>query len=225
MPEVLLAVAKALAGVPGLAPVFNPIIALREDEKAATVNSALIVKISEEHEVTREMLRVILNEHTEIRNANMALKEQLISGFYAFFRLISIQNSQILDLMQMQSSTLPLHQVLEERISRFMQENEHHLAEYGLVTREVLRDELVRLFSDDVKTFLAVVQPAGFPKGWVPTNVAPIQAYYAFLERCEGLERQQVAHIARSLSDRMPGSPVMRTWADMYDSRFLESAR
>ena len=56
MPDILYAISKALAGVPGLAPFFNPLIALREEEKATTANAMLLQRISEGHEISREAL-------------------------------------------------------------------------------------------------------------------------------------------------------------------------
>ncbi len=217
MPDILVAIAKGLAGVPGLAPVFNPLIALREDEKTAKANEVLLEKISEGHEVSREAVGDIVVGILGIREDNQAMRQQMVGGFYAVLKLIQDQQHRIDGLEQQQGPSLSATN-LEEEISSLIQENRNVLAGEGLVTRESLRDELVRLFADDVRTLLAIAQPAGFPKGWVATNVKPILAYYDFLEVCEGLEDRQIVRITHALARKMPGSTLLRAWAAMYAS-------
>ena len=217
MPDILVAIAKGLAGVPGLAPVFNPLIALREDEKTAKANEVLLEKISEGHEVSREAVGDIVVGILGIREDNQAMRQQMVGGFYAVLKLIQDQQHRIDGLEQQQGPSLSATN-LEEEISSLIQENRNVLAGEGLVTRESLRDELVRLFADDVRTLLAIAQPAGFPKGWVATNVKPILAYYDFLEVCEGLEDRHNVRITHALARKMPGSTLLRAWAAMYAS-------
>lgn len=215
MPDVLLAIAKGLAGVPGLAPVFNPLVSLRDDEKAAKANEALLEKISEGHEISREALDEILAGLLGIREDNQALQQQIVGGFYAVFKLVMQQQDRIgIPGRQEQSSTSAPN--LEKTISAIIQQNKSSLATEGLVTFEALRDELVHRFGDDVATLLAIAQPAGFPKGWVAQKVAPIQAYFQFLETFNNLEKPQQARITQAIARNIPGSDLLRAWAMVY---------
>jgi len=217
MADLLLAVAKGLAGVPGLAPIFNPLVALREEEKVDQANAILMKKISEGHEVSHEALDDLLVGLLGIRVDNQAIRQQMIGGFHAIIKLILHQQNQT-KIPERTNQSLTSMLNLEKEIFVLIQENKSNLAAAGLVTLEALRDELVRLFSDDVRTLLSIAQPAGFPKGWVPTTVTPIQAYSDFLEVCEGLENPQKAQIAQALVRKKPGSTLLRTWSAMYSS-------
>ena len=170
MPDVLLAIAKDLAGVPGLAPVFNPLVALREDEKTAKANEALQEKLFDGREVSREALDDILAGILGIREDNESIWQQMVGGFYAVLKLVQDQKYRI-DALQRQQRPSISATNLEEEVSALIEENGNLLAGEGLVTRVSLRDERVRLFCDDVRTLLAFAQPAGFPKGGHPIIV------------------------------------------------------
>jgi hypothetical protein len=219
MPDILLAISKALASVPGLGPVFNPLISLREEEKATAANAALLQKLSQGSEISREALDEILAEVVGARQDNRLIREQVVTGFYAVLKLAVIGGRrQFVDGSELHNLLHGSAEEAEERVLALVQANTNLLSSQGLITQSVVRDELVRLYSDDVRTLLAVAQPAGFPKGWVPTNVAPIQAYYLFLETCEGLPSEQRARVARALARKMPGSAVLDKWAALWSS-------
>lgn len=218
MPDLLLAITKALAGVPGLAIAFNPLIALREEEKATAANARLLQQLSQGHEITREALDEILVEVLDTREDNRIIREQMVTGFYTVLKLIVHAHSESTARPELNNLLSGNTHNVEEGVSSMVQRNTTLLASEGLITQEGVRDELVRLFGDDVKTLLAVVQPAGFPKGWVPTNVTPIQAYYTFLETCEGLPSEQRARVARALARKKPGSVVLDKWSALWSS-------
>lgn len=217
MPDILLAIAKGLAGVPGLAPVFNPLVSLREEEKAAKANDALLAKLSDSREISRETLSDILAGILDIRADNQVIRQQMVDGFYAALKLVQ-QNHERISLLEEQPQLAPGVTNLEEQVCALIHENKATLATEGLLTLESLQDELVRCFSGDVGTLLAIAQPAGLPKGWVPTTVKPIQAYNDFLEAFEGLESASKARIARAIAKKKPGSELFRAWAAIYAS-------
>lgn len=214
MPDILLAISKALTGVPGLAPVFNPLIALREEEKAKEANAILLTKLKDGEEITRNALDRLLLEVLGAREENRVIHEQMVSGFYAVLTLLSAQQGRISGI------TLPTllsgsTDEMREGIAELLDKHGSSLSSEGVVTRETVQEELVRLFSSDVKTLLAIAHPVGFPKGFVPTDATPIQAYHIFLQTCDGLSKKQRARIARALARKMPGSAVLNTWAEL----------
>lgn len=216
MPDLLLAIAKSLAGVPGLAPVFNPLISLRDDEKSAKANKALLEKISEGHEISREALDEILVGILGIREDNQAIQHQIFAGFYAVLKLILQHQDRFGMLGQQQPPTSATN--LDEEVSALVQQDEPLLVSEGLVTVEALRDELVRCFSAEVGTLLAIAEPAGFPKGLMAKEVPPIQAYYKFLGAFDNQTTRQKAQITRAIARKIPGSDLFRTWAAIYAS-------
>ena len=217
MPDILLATAKGLAGIPGLAPVFNPLITLREEEKLAKANEVLMERISQGQEVSREALRDILVAVLDIREDNQAIQQQMVAGLYAVFKLLLRQQDLLGTLVPGQKHSTGTA-ALEDAISSLVQDNQRILAAEGLVTLEALRDELTRLFSDEVGTLLAIVQPAGLPQGLVAVNAPPIQAYWKFLQAFEGLDGIDKSRVSQAVARAKPGSELFRAWASLYSS-------
>ena len=216
MADVLLAITKGLAGVPGLGPIFNPLVALRDEEKAARANEVLLEKISEGHEISKETLDGVLVQLLGIHADNQAIRQQMIGGFHAVIGLILQQQEDQINISDRNNESLIDAPNLEEAISALIQGNTSRLAAASLLTIEALRDELVSRFSGGVATLLAIAQPAGFPKGWVAEKIPPIQAYYQFLEQFYNLEKPQQARITRAISQNIPGSRLLRTWSEVY---------
>jgi hypothetical protein len=216
-PDILLAISKSLAGVPGLAPIFNPLIALREEEKTERANAVLLAKLTEGEKITRDALGTLFAEVLDARAENHVIHEQIVSGFYAVLTLLNTQQMHSQCGPRIEKSTLLSGSTLEmqQGITDLLEQNQALLSREGVLTREAVQEEIVRLFSGNVKMLLAIVDAVGFPRGFVPVDVPPIQAYHAFLQTCDGLSKKQRARIAKALALKMPGSKVLDTWAKL----------
>jgi len=181
-------------------------------------NAKLLQLLSQGHEISREALDEILTEVIGAPQDNRLIREQMVAGFFAALKLVVDAQRHSVEGAKLDRFLSGNGHEVGEGLSALVQENAALLASEGLVTQEAVRDELVRLFADDVRTLLAIAQPSGFPKGWVNTNAAPIQSYHAFLETLEGLPGEQRARVARALAMKKRGSALLDKWAAICGS-------
>ena len=214
MPDILLAVAKGLAGIPGLAPVFSPLVSLREEEKSAESNAMLLAAIDEGAVASQDALDEVLVAARGIHEDNTLFRAQMEDGVHAVLNLLRSRHDLLLAAAAEDLSADAVG-TLEQGVSDLVAQHADVLIGEGPVTREALIDELVRLFTD-ANMLLTIVDNAGFPRGEVTTNAAPRRVYAEFLQACEGLEPRRVAGIAAALARRRPGSALLGRWSDTY---------
>ncbi|NEO54354.1 MAG: hypothetical protein F6K54_15435 [Okeania sp. SIO3B5] len=90
----------------------------------------------------------------------------------------------------------------------------------GLITDEVLADELYKYYEKDTRLFLAHIS-ANFPVGELRNNEAVPVIISDFLTRCSAQKLNQQANIFNVLSKRNPGSQPLKVKSLMLQEQVI----
>lgn len=138
MVNYLKASAKAVRVFAGpLAAPFEGVLSLYEDEQTEKRQAELDAMINEVQNVSRETLGEIFEARTDIKE----LREQFILGMEICFSILA-QNRKLLSSPD-----------LEENLPFLMEPYREKLETSGLITDEVLADELCKFYKTDSRLF------------------------------------------------------------------------
>ncbi|NES77172.1 MULTISPECIES: hypothetical protein [unclassified Okeania] len=188
-----------------LAPLFEGVLSLYEDEQIENREAKLDEMISKVENVSRETLEEIFEARTDIKE----LREQFILGMEICFSVLA-KNTALLSSPD-----------LEENLPFLMEPYREKLEASGLITDEVLADELYKFYEKDTRLFLAHIS-ADFPVGELRTNEALPVVISNFLSRCSGQGLNQQAKIFNALSKKNPGSEPLKVKSLMLQEQVIK---
>ncbi|GGA56582.1 hypothetical protein [Okeania sp. KiyG1] len=194
MVNYLKASAKAVRVFAGpLAAPFEGVLSLYEDEQTEKRQAELDAMINEVQNVSRETLGEIFEARTDIKE----LREQFILGMEICFSILA-QNRKLLSSPD-----------LEENLPFLMEPYREKLETSGLITDEVLADELCKFYKTDSRLFLRHIS-TNFPVEELRHNEALPVIIYDFLTRCSAQELKQQLQIFNTLSQKNKGSKRLK---------------
>lgn len=201
----LKAIAKATRTFAGpFAAPFDGVLSLYEDEQMEKREAKLDEMINQGQNLSREVLEEIFIARSEIKE----LREQFILGMEICFYILA-QNTALLSSPD-----------LEENLPFLIEPYREKLEASGLITDEVLADELYKYYEKDTRLFLAHIS-ADFPVGELRTNEAVPVIISDFLTRFSGQELKQQAKIFNALSKKNPGSKPLKVKSLMLQEQVI----
>jgi hypothetical protein len=208
MASFLRALCKSLIATAGPAGAIAELaLNLYDDEQAEKLNMALVAKISEKREFTKQAIEEIF----EIKGEHSELYNQLVIGFRAILNmLVKEQNEFKTFLLEHEAHTDELASV----ITKLIRHHQDRLTKEGFITEQALIDELTYLYSD-VKQFQSIVSAAGFPEGVLTLGTPPRNGYLNFVKACWRLTQKQQADIFAALATNRPESYVLNTMSSL----------
>lgn len=189
MANLLHAFGEGLAAFAG--PAGAPVkfaLSLYADEQAELRMTALLEKISAGMELTEKAIEGVFT----VRAGFEEVREQMMIGFEAVLRKLA-ENREQLDLLLGKEDRLSSQEEVMQIVSTSVSEAAEDLAKMGFVTEKTLIDDILYFYDGKVKQFLAVVKPAGFPRGAIAEDNPPQQAYDDFILVVRGLTDRQRA--------------------------------
>ncbi|NEQ35624.1 MAG: hypothetical protein F6K40_04645 [Okeania sp. SIO3I5] len=201
----LQALAKALSKLAG--PLGSPLeffLSLYQDKQTQKRKAELDEMIVEGQNLSRETLAEIFEARSEIKE----LREQFILEMEIGFSILA-KNTALISSSD-----------LEESLPGLMEAYKEKLEASGLITYEVLADELYKYYEKDALLFLAHISPY-FPVGEVHSCAALPVIISDFLTRCSGKELKQQAKIFNALSKKNPGSEPLKVKSLMLQEQVI----
>ncbi|NET26478.1 hypothetical protein [Okeania sp. SIO1I7] len=160
--------------------------------------------INEGQNLSRETLAEIFEARSEIKE----LREQFILGMEICFSILATNTAL------MSSSDL------EENLPVLMEAYREKLEAGGLITDEVLVDELCKCYKTGSQLFLAHIY-AYFPVEELRHNEALPVIISDFLTRCSAQKLNQQANIFNALSKKNPGSEPLKVKSLMLQEQVI----
>ena len=201
----LKASAKAVRVFAGpLAAPFEAVLSLYEDEQTEKREAKLDEMILEGQNLNREVLAEIFEARSEIKE----LREQFILGIEICFSLLA------------KDRKLFSSPDLEENLPFLIEQYKERFEASGLITDEVLADELYKCYEKDTRLLLAHIS-ADFPLEELPSYEALAVIISDFLTKCSGQGLNQQAKIFNALSRKNPGSKPLKVKSLMLQEQVI----
>ena len=195
--------ARVFAGP--LAAPFEAVLSLYEDEQTEKREAKVDEMILEGQNMSREVLEEIFIARSEIKE----LREQFILGMEICFSILA-KNTALLSSPD-----------LEENLPFLIEPYREKLEASGLITDEVLANELYKYYEKDPRLFLAHIS-ADFPVGELRSYEALPVIISDFLTRCSGQELKQQSKIFNALSKKNPGSKPLKVKSLMLQEQVIK---
>lgn len=206
MKDLLRAICKSLLTLSGPVGTLGEFaLKLYDDELSEKRNMALVARIAEGSELTKEVVEDIF----ELQKESGEMKNQLLIGLHTVLNLI-IEKQKELKFSVFEKGEEVDADELEGVITRLIEQHQNRLTKEGFITEQELVRELAFLYSD-VEHFRSVVYGAGFPKRMLTRRAPARVAYSEFIRDCRALTRKQRADIFGALAKDHPGSHVINT--------------
>ena len=128
---------------------------------------------------------------TEIKE----LREQFILGIQVCLTIL-MQNQELLRSSEKLEYQLPI----------LIDKQKKKLEEGGFLTKDVVVNELSKLYGSDSPLFIATVGSAGFPLETISQTQAPKVIIFNFINRCSSLRLNDQLKIFKALYEENPNN-------------------
>jgi len=191
MPNYLKATLKAVKIFAGpLAAPAEFVLSLYEDEEAQRQVDELDKAIAQRQELSSDVLEHLIRTRSELTQ----FREQFLISMKVCLTILARYGDQ-----------LSSPEAIEQNMPYLLEDKREVLEEQGFITKQLLSDDISRLYASDPNLFLATVNDAGFPVQTLPNRDAMKVIASRFLDRCEGLDLKQKSSIFTALSRENPG--------------------